>query len=81
MYSNESLKYTVIEEKKEHKMRLSRRYGLTSNPHKKVTSFAVLLPCEQRPFDLCSQSTVLYIDSIILRNGSKNILTNLLKNK
>ena len=49
--------------KKKNQIRLSRRYGLKSNPHKKVTSFAVL-----------------YIDSIILRNGFKNILTKLLKN-
>ena len=48
---------------KKNQMSLCRRYGLKSNPHKKVTSFAVL-----------------YIDSIILRNGLKNILTKLLKN-
>ena len=48
---------------KKHQMRLSRRYGLKSIPHKNVTSFVVL-----------------YIDSIILRNASKNILTKLLRN-
>ena len=62
LYIYESLRETVIEKKK-NQIRLSRRYGLKSNPHKKVTSFAVL-----------------YIDSIILRNGFKNILTKLLKN-
>ena len=62
LYIYESLRETVIEKKK-NQMRLSRRYGLKSIPHKKVTSFAVL-----------------YIDSIILRNSSKNVLTKLLKN-
>ena len=61
LYIYESLRETVIGKKNQ--MSLCRRYGLKSNPHKKVTSFAVL-----------------YIDSIILRNGFKNILTKLLKN-
>ena len=41
LYIYESLRETVIGKKK-NQMRLSRRYGLKSNPHKKVTSCGII---------------------------------------